>query len=324
VSGYDIIGDVHGNAEKLEGLLRLLGYVEEDGAFVHPDRQAIFFGDLIDRGGENLRVVDLVQAMEKAGTAQVVMGNHEFNAIAYATEDPERAGEWVRPHTEKNRDQHEKFLREVKDDEGRYAEVIAWFKTRPFWLDLEGEIGVVHACWRESSMDVVRAALADSVVPDDQFFIKAATKGNELYEAMEVLLKGPELELEPLGLPGFLDPDGNPRWKARIKWWVHRVTSLAHLLELGKNAKQVDGSDYPAIDAELDEVVEHEYEYHGDRPVFFGHYWRTGEPVELVDWNHHAACVDYSAGAGGPLIAYRWSGEATLSQVNFVAYPKQD
>lgn len=324
VSGYDIIGDVHGNAEKLEGLLRLLGYVEDDGAFRHPDREAIFVGDLIDRGDENLRVVDVVRAMVGAGTAQVVMGNHEFNAIAYAMEHPDRPGEGVRPREGKNREQHEKFLHEVEHQEDRYVEVIAWFKTLPFWLNLEGGIGVVHACWHEPSMNVVRVALADSVVPDDQFFIKAATEGNELYEALEVLLKGPELELERFGLPDFLDPGGKPRSKARIKWWVHGATTLAHLLEFGKKARQVDGSSYPAIDAEHGEVVEHEYEYHGDRPVFFGHYWRTGEPIELVDWNHHAACVDFSAGMDGPLVAYRRSGETTLSRANFVAYPRQD
>jgi len=27
VEGYDIIGDVHGHADKLEGLLRIMGYV---------------------------------------------------------------------------------------------------------------------------------------------------------------------------------------------------------------------------------------------------------------------------------------------------------
>ena len=30
------------------------------------------------------------------------------------------------------------------------------------------------------------------------------------------------------------------------------------------------------------------------------------------------ACVDYSAGAGGPLVAYRWSGETELDDANFV------
>lgn len=47
---YDIIGDVHGHASALAALLTRLGYRETRGAWRHPDRQAIFVGDLIDRG----------------------------------------------------------------------------------------------------------------------------------------------------------------------------------------------------------------------------------------------------------------------------------
>ena len=316
VSGYDIIGDVHGYAEKLEGLLGRLGYVEKGGAFRHPHRQAIFVGDLIDRGPGNLKVVDIVRAMVEAGTAHAVMGNHEFNAIAYEMN--------VRPHTTKNREQHENFLREVEDQPDRYAEVIAWFRTLPFWLSLKNDIGIVHACWHESSMDVVRHSLAGSAVPDDQFFERAATEGNELYDAIEVLLKGPEITLATAGLPDFLDSGGHRRSKARIRWWIHNAATLAQLLEFGEEPRKEDGSRYPVLHAESVRPMEHEYEYHGQRPVFFGHYWRTGEPTESVDWNEHAACVDFSAGRGGQLVAYRWSGETELTGANFVAYPKLD
>ena len=322
VSGFDFIGDVHGNAEKLEGLLRLLGYLEEDGVFGHQDRQAIFVGDLIDRGTENLRVVDMVREMVEAGTAQVVMGNHEFNAIAYALDNPDRPGDGVRPREGKNREQHKNFLGEVEHRDDKYAEVIAWFKTLPFWLNLEGGIGVVHACWHEPSMEVVQVALADSSAPDDSFFVRAATKGNALFDAVEVLLKGPELELIRVGLPDFLDSGGHRRTKARIKWWIRNATTLDQLLEFGEEPRQADGSSYPATDGELAERIEHEYEYHALQPVFFGHYWRTGDPTELVDWNEHAACVDFSAGNGGRLVAYRWNGEMILTGANFVSYPK--
>lgn len=50
-------------------------------------------------------------------------------------------------------------------------------------------------------------------------------------------------------------------------------------------------------------------------PVFFGHYWLTGAP--LLQSPRHA-CVDYSAGDGGPLVAYRFNGEPTLSPEGFV------
>ena len=48
--GFDIIGDVHGQASKLEALLEGMGYRLKAGAFQHPHRRAIFVGDYIDRG----------------------------------------------------------------------------------------------------------------------------------------------------------------------------------------------------------------------------------------------------------------------------------
>jgi hypothetical protein len=53
---------------------------------MHPDRQAIFVGDLIDRGPRQVESVEIVRSMVDAGAAQIAMGNHEFNAIAYATQ----------------------------------------------------------------------------------------------------------------------------------------------------------------------------------------------------------------------------------------------
>lgn len=50
-------------------------------------------------------------------------------------------------------------------------------------------------------------------------------------------------------------------------------------------------------------------------PLFFGHYWLTGTPVLQSD---HALCVDYSAGKGGPLVAYRFDGEAELTADHLV------
>ena len=54
--------------------------------------------------------------------------------------------------------------------------------------------------------------------------------------------------------------------------------------------------------------------YVDNKPVFFWHYWMTERPDRLAP---KVACVDYSAGKG-PLVAYRWCGEAELSPNNFV------
>lgn len=51
---YDIIGDIHGHSNDLEKLLNKMGYsLSANGYYYyysHPDRQAIFVGDYIDRG----------------------------------------------------------------------------------------------------------------------------------------------------------------------------------------------------------------------------------------------------------------------------------
>lgn len=52
------------------------------------------------------------------------------------------------------------------------------------------------------------------------------------------------------------------------------------------------------------------------KPVFLGHYWLTGTPQVL---SPKAACLDCSAGRGGPLVAYRWGGEAPLDSARLVS-----
>ena len=84
---YDIIGDIHGQADKLEALLRTLGYRDTAGAWRHQERQAIFVGDFLDRGPAQVRAIDIARRMVDAGAALAVMGNHELNAIAWHTSD---------------------------------------------------------------------------------------------------------------------------------------------------------------------------------------------------------------------------------------------
>src|SRR6516165_7186452 len=111
--GYDVIGDIHGHAPALESLLASMGYIRRDGAYAHPERIAIFVGDFVDRGSENLRACQIVMDMQTAGAAQAIMGNHDFNAICMATLDPE-TGEFLRRHSPKNLKQTEKTRAEFE------------------------------------------------------------------------------------------------------------------------------------------------------------------------------------------------------------------
>ena len=84
---FDVIGDVHGCRAELEQLLGTLGYaIERDAAgrpigARHPDRRAIFLGDLVDRGPDTPGVLRLVMGMVAAGTALSVLGNHEAKLL---------------------------------------------------------------------------------------------------------------------------------------------------------------------------------------------------------------------------------------------------
>ncbi len=95
----DLIGDIHGHADKLEEILAIMGYVKEGGVYQHPaKRKLVFLGDYIDRGPKIRETLQIVKAMCDAGHARAIMGNHEFNAICFHTKDKERGG-FYRKHT---------------------------------------------------------------------------------------------------------------------------------------------------------------------------------------------------------------------------------
>lgn len=80
---FDLIGDVHGCFDELRLLLQKLGYqIQEkaDGSYqvTHPEgRRVIFLGDLVDRGPDSPRVLQLVMDMVGQGIAFCVCGNHD-------------------------------------------------------------------------------------------------------------------------------------------------------------------------------------------------------------------------------------------------------
>lgn len=318
---YDVIGDIHGHATELRALLRSMGYSESGGAWRHPGRQALFVGDLIDRGPEQVGTVTLVRRMVDAGSAQVVMGNHEFNAIAWATPDPHLPGDFLRTHEgpkgEKNRRQHARFLAEVGEGSARHRELIAWFKTFPLWRDLPG-LRVVHACWAPPAMEILGRILSAEKLLDDPLLASVMKKPAKdgvsngsvpsLYGASETVLKGMEVPLPP-GLV-FEDKDGHARKEARVRWWDPAADTFRKAaITSAELAAALPDEPIPGYGR---------LSYDGEKPVFFGHYWMTGTPEILTP---KAACLDYSVARGGCLCAYRWGGESELDPRNFRVTP---
>lgn len=303
--GYDVIGDIHGHADTLRRLLIELKYTEHQGVFGREDRKVIFVGDFVDRGPEQREVLRIARNMCEAGTASAVLGNHEFNAIAWATSDDN--GGFLRVHSEKNRHQHAEFLRQLDEGSPDYWAAIDWFRELPVWLDFP-DFRVVHACWHEPSIGVLQACLDESQCFTEEGLRKALQRGSEAYAAAETLLKGPEQRL-PTGV-FFLDKDGHRREEVRIRWWDANATTFR---------KAAIG-----MDDKLDELPDIElptdFRYFGSLPVLFGHYWMNGEPT-LTSSN--AACLDFSVAKQGYLTAYRWSGERELLSSNLVHLPAE-
>lgn len=306
---YDIIGDIHGQADKLHALLAHLGYENQRGAYRHSDRTALFVGDFIDRGPQQLSSVMTVRRMVDAGSAQAVMGNHEFNAIAWHTPDPTNDGEYLRPRGGdwgmKNRHQHAAFLKEVEGSPSLHHEAIDWFMTLPLWLDLTG-VRVVHACWHGGYMNVLRPLLTPQNQLTPELLVAASRHGSMEFRTVEGLTKGLEVRL-PDGFC-FDDEDGQTRRNVRIRWWESDSTTYRDLALMPDDMRVR----LPALALEKDSRSQ----YDNAKPVFFGHYWMTGVPAMQTPT---AACVDYSAAKDGPLVAYRWDGETALNNSNFVS-----
>jgi Calcineurin-like phosphoesterase len=302
---YDLIGDIHGCCDSLAALLKRLGYREQDGRYRHPERQVIFLGDFIDRGPLQREVVTLVRNMVEAGSALAVMGNHEFNAIAWHTPDPE-TGNYLRPHTDKNRKQHQAFLDAFYSDPDGLAETVAWFKSLPLWLDL-GELKVVHACWDKGRIERLREESGGSHCLNDRLLVEASRLGTWQFDTVEVLLKGKEIPLRAGS--SFRDKDGNERHHIRVRWWDRGATTYRAAFMGPESAR----THIPDDEVHGDHLVEYA---HDAPPVFLGHYWMEGAPAPLAP---NIACLDYSvAKPGGKLVAYRWDGEQALDANQFV------
>lgn len=317
---YDIIGDIHGHADALKALLKHMGYQDTRGAWRHPERKAIFVGDFIDRGPKQVESVDIVRRMTSEDTALAVMGNHEFNAIAWFLPDPENSGEYLRPHHstkygDKNFKQHQAFLAEVVGTT-RHKEIVDWFLTLPLWLELPG-LRVVHACWHQRLIDFIAPQLAPGQSLTAELMIEASREPDSesdkdnaepsLFKAVEALTKGIEIALPHPH--SFKDKDGHERTRVRSRWWDHNAITYKEAAMLNDEARDM-----------LPEIPIPEHARIGvdsGKPVFIGHYWLTGAPEVR---SKKVACVDYSIAKDGKLVAYRWDGENELSSAKLVAH----
>lgn len=306
---FDIIGDIHGYATALERLLTKLGYEEKADGWQHADRKVIFLGDFVDRGLEQVKTITIAKTMVDNNHALAVMGNHEFNAIAWTTPNEEQPGQFLRAHTKNNFNQHEAFLNEIGEGSVAHQAAIAWFKQLPLYLDLPG-LRVVHACWHQEYLTTLAPYLNKHAIVLASAWPELCRDGSAAFEALETILKGMEIAL-PAGVE-FTDNYGHVRKRTRTSWWL--------------SGNHITYRDLAMVPSDIISKIPHEpvpphlqAGYDGDKPLFIGHYWMNGTP-DLI--NKHIACLDWSIAAKNipspKLCAYQWSGESELTADHLV------
>ena len=243
-----------------------------------------------------------------AGNALCLMGNHELNAIYFHTR---RGGQWLRRRGSKNVAMHQGTLDDFPDYEnlgGEWQRIwLPWLKRLPFHLDLGG-FRAVHAAWDREMI----ARIDGRTLADEEFLVAAADKGNSEGEALEALLKGIEVNL-PAGI-SFVDHTGIVRTNMRARWWELPASGIGYdALVFPPNPQipnhPVQGEAYAQIPG-----------YPLDAgPIFFGHYFKPAD-APLAPERANVACLDHSAAKNGPLVAYRWMGEAVIDPENYLTH----
>jgi len=138
----DIVGDIHGEHDALQALLKNLGY---DAGGNHPDgRKLVFVGDLVDRGHDSPAVIETIMALVTQQQAQCVLGNHELNILR---EDVKIENRWFFDPDATS------TVQTVSP--GQRSEFLEFFAGLPVALERD-DLRVVHACWNGAAIREVR------------------------------------------------------------------------------------------------------------------------------------------------------------------------
>ncbi len=304
---YDIIGDVHGQAKELVALLKKMEYTKTGGIWNHNTRKAVFVGDFISRGPNSRKVISIVRDMVNNQTAHAILGNHELNAIAHFTRD--KLGSPFQVATGSNKKILDRIKAEYVDNPILFKDIIKWLRRLPFFLDF-GDIRIVHAYWSHENLSLITRKMVKSrltkALLDEIYTVKS-----DFGDAVRQTTRGVYLRL-PRDL--IIKDDKNiRRTNFRIKWWEKPVGKTFNELAYGNKFV------LPAYTVPPELLFPFSVYSPGEPIVFVGHYCIDTGPL-IPSGN--VCCVDNCIANGGRLAAYRWNGESTLQETNFVFQKK--
>lgn len=328
----DVIGDVHGEIDALDDLLRVLGY---HGRGEHAAaRRLIFIGDLCDRGPDSPAVIRRVRDMVQEGNAQCLLGNHELNVLRGSRKE---ANGWFFADDHDRR--HGQFLDSlpVTGDTQR-AEILRFIADLPLALE-RPDLRLVHACWDDDRLDELRS-VAGHANAAELYRVYAQrsddrSKALGRSEELESLLRqyGPSLR-DPTAVMPMLEPLAERDVDYQMSNPLRVLTSgtetrAAQPYFLAGKWRMVERGDWWQS-------------YRSPIPVIFGHYWRWPAPGVGERFGPHAKnpfpdraahewagaantafCVDFCAGARFAE-RRRWPGEPFGSRLGAIRWPERE
>lgn len=291
---YDIIGDIHGHGDLLEKLLLKLGYDKLGDVFRHPKRKAVFCGDYIDRGQQNIKAIDIVKNMVENGEALAIPGNHDLAFVQYHT-SLEGTEQNMIPKSFSYDRMFSNTMFEFEKAPDKMFEFIEWVKNLPLFIE-EG-FRVYHGCRSEHVKELLtkngRVMSFGDTLADYQTY-KAA---------VDLITKSASSKIT-FSFNGIKNKE-----KIRLKWWKQKPEIISHdqlLLHLR-----------PALfDAE---ILEYEvdaynnfYPYaENENPLFLGHFcFQSAHGIV----QSNICITDLCVIGTGRLTAYRYDGESVLEE----------
>jgi len=306
--GYDLIGDVHGCANSLEHLLTEMGYQHRAGCYRHASRKVIFVGDIVDRGPRIREALHIVKDMVDCGQAEIVLGNHEYNAMCYCTEGRKGSGQqYLREHNARHHRLIRETLEQFESHHSEWLEFLAWFHEIPLFIEKE-HFRVVHACWDDNAIERLKEFSSDHCIGED-FLHESSVQGSFAGRLVDKLTRGTALEL-PNG-ETILGKDGLVRHMFRTKFWSDNPQVYNDVV-FQPDPLPAEMANRPLSAIERQQLLRYPL---SERPVFVGHYWMADDPMPIQP---NIACLDYSAVKYGKLLAYRMDDELELSRDKFI------
>lgn len=290
---YDIIGDVHGHGHLLEKLLLKLGYQFNGNSFTHPERKAIFCGDFIDRGRENIKALDIVMRMHAAGDALAIPGNHDLAFVQYHTTLP-GANKPIIPPNRHHEALFRETLHEFRQEPQFMKAYLDWIVKLPLFIELP-ELRVYHGYFHPA---VSKRLLSNGEAMSYKDVIENFSILNPL---VDLITKSLSTKVE------FTSDYGRIHEKVRVKWWKAEPSELRKDDLLLHNNPELQKMKISSTDEHF--KIHWSTYPEEEKPLFIGHFCITGPHGIMLP---NLCITDLCVIKTGRLAAYRYDGEKML------------